>query len=306
MLDDNQKHTCRICKSEDLVTVLSDLTTRLGEVYSLRQCRACSFISTSPLPSIEKLSQYYDQDYWLAGSGKTSKLLTCFYAKRMAGIIKTIKQHVLPEARILDWGAGDGSFLRLLDQQGYDSYGIDNFSSPTSHKKLINASIEDAPFANEFFDAITCFHVLEHIGNPVPSVAKVLSLLKPGGIFVVEVPNIASWGFKFFKKNWYPLDIPVHLNHFNPAVLQKLFEQAGRVEIIKTDFFSNRHSASSLLLSLIPAISPPRVRSRYSGYFPLPLMILYLTLQLTIFPFAKIEASMGHGEIIRMYVRKKA
>ena len=94
MLDDNQKHTCRICKSEDLVTVLSDLTTRLGEVYSLRQCRACSFISTSPLPAIEKLSQYYDQDYWLAGSGKTSKLLTCFYAKRMAGIIKTIKCHL--------------------------------------------------------------------------------------------------------------------------------------------------------------------------------------------------------------------
>ncbi|MBT8363717.1 MAG: class I SAM-dependent methyltransferase [Deltaproteobacteria bacterium] len=306
MLDDSQKDRCRICNSDDLVTILSDLTTRLGEVYSLSQCRACSFISTSPLPSFENLRQYYDQDYWLGGNGKTSKLLTRYYAIRMAGTIKNLKQRVLPEARILDWGAGDGSFLRLLDRQGYDSYGIDNFSSPISHKKLISASIEDAPFVNEFFDAITCFHVLEHISNPVPSVAKAFSLLKPGGIFVVEVPNIASWGFKVFKKAWYPLDIPVHLNHFNPAVLQMLFEHAGQAELIKTNYFSNRHSPSFLLLSLIPAISPPRVRSRYSGYFPLPLMILYLFLQLIIYPFSKIEALMGRGEVIRMYVRKKA
>jgi SAM-dependent methyltransferase len=306
MPQESQKDTCRICNSDDLVTLLSDLTTRLGEVYSLSLCRDCSFIGTSPLPSFDNLKQYYNEDYWLQGNGKTSKLLTRFYAIRMRGIIKNIKQQVLPKARILDWGAGDGSFLRLLDQQGYDSFGIDNFSSPTHHKKLINTSIEDVPFANEFFDAITCFHVLEHIGNPVQAVIKALSLLKPGGIFVVEVPNIASLGFKLFKKTWYPLDIPVHLNHFNPAVLQKLFENAGQVEVIKTDYFSNRHSPSFLLLSLIPAISPPRVRSRYSGYFPVPLMILYLILQLIIYPFSKIEAFMGRGEVIRMYVRKKA
>ena len=306
MPDEYQKDTCRICNSDDLVTLLSDLTTNLGEVYGLSQCRACSFISTSPLPSFDHLAQYYNEDYWLRGNAKSSRLLTRFYAIRMRGIIKTIKQLVKPNARILDWGAGDGSFLGLLDQQGYDTYGIDNFSSPTQHKNLINASIEEAPFAHEFFDAITCFHVLEHIINPVPSILKALSLLKPSGIFVVEVPNIASWGFKLLKKRWYPLDIPIHLNHFNQAVLQKLFENAGMVEVVKTDYFSNRHSPSFLLLSLIPSISPPRVRSRYSGYFPVPLMILYLILQLGVYPFSRIEALMGGGEVIRMYVRKKA
>jgi SAM-dependent methyltransferase len=306
MFSDNRKDTCRICNSDDLVTRLSDLKTDLAEVYRLSQCRTCSFISTSPMPSLETLRQYYDQDYWLPGNGRTSKLLTRLYAIRMAGIIKDIRQLVLPKARILDWGAGDGSFVRLLDQQGYDSYGIDQFSCPTGHPKLINAAIDAAPFADKSFDAITCFHVLEHIGNPVGSVTKALKLLRPDGLLVVEVPNIASWGFKFFKKSWYPLDVPIHINHFSPAVLQRLFENTGRLEVIKTDYFSNRHSNSFLLLSLFPALSPPRVRRRNSGYFPLPLMVLYLTLQLIIFPFAKIEASMGHGEIIRMYVRKKA
>ena len=306
MSDSNRKEHCRICNSDKLVTALSGLKTNLGEVYSLSQCRACTFISTSPIPSRDTLRQYYDHDYWLPGHAQASKLLTRFYAMRMAGIIKDIKQRVVPSARILDWGAGDGSFLRLLDQHGYDSYGIDQFSSPKSHPKLFNASIEDAPFADDFFDAISCFHVLEHIRDPVESVTNALKLLKPGGLFVLEVPNIASWGFKVFKKSWYPLDIPIHLNHFSPAVLQRLIENTCRIEVIQTDFFSHRHSNSFLLLSLMPALSPPRVRRRNSGYYPVALMILYLTLQLIIFPFSKIEASMGHGEVIRMYVRKKA
>ena len=126
--------------------------------------------------------------------------MTRFYAIRMRGIIKNIKQQVLPKARILDWGAGQRSFLRLLDEQGYDSYGIDNFSSPTHHKKLIKASIEEVPFANEFFDAITCFHVLEHIGNPVQAVIKALSLLKPNGISWSRSPTSLHGALSFLKK----------------------------------------------------------------------------------------------------------
>ena len=306
MIDENQTDDCRICNSGEKATVLSGLKTDLGEVYRLSQCLDCSFISTSPVPSPETLQRYYDRNYWLQRNSQASKLLFRFYAMRMAGIIRDIKQRVVPKARVLDWGAGDGSFLRLLDQQGYESYGIDRFSSPTSHQNLINASIDDAPFANEFFDVICCFHVLEHISNPVASVAKALKLLKPGGLFVVEVPNIASWGYKFFKKTWYPLDIPVHLNHFSPSVLQKLIETTCRIEVLQTDYFSYRHSNSFLLLSLMPALSPPRIRRRNAGSYPLPLMMLYLALQLILFPFSKIAASMGQGEVIRMYVRKKA
>ena len=306
MTSKNQTENCRICNSNLSTNILTDLQTRLDEVYSLKQCQICSFVSTSPLPSADKLAQYYDQDYWQRDNNKTAKLLTFFYSLRMSGIILNLKKIVPPKACILDWGAGDGEFQKLLERKGFDSYGIDSYSNESNKKRIIRASIEEAPFPEGFFDAITCFHVLEHIHQPLTSVKKVLRLLKPGGIFVVEVPNIASLGFKVFKKNWYPLDIPVHLNHFDPAVMQKLFENVGNLQIIKTTHFSNRHSPSSLLLSLIPSISPPRLRDRYSGQFPFPLMILYLFLQIISTPFALIEAVFRRGEIVRMYIRKTA
>ena len=306
MINKSQTESCRICNSSLLVEILSDLNTRLGEVYSLKKCQTCSFVGTSPLPTADRLAQYYNWDYWQGNKSNATKLLTLFYSLRMSGVILNLKKLVPLKARILDWGAGDGAFQRLLEEKGFESYGIDNYSTDSNHKKIISTSIEEAPFPEGFFDAITCFHVLEHIHDPVTSVKKARSLLKPGGIFIVEVPNIGSLSFKFFRNSWYPLDVPVHLNHFTPEVMQELFEIVGNLRIIKTTQFSNRHAPSSLLLSLVPFISPPRVRERFSGHFPFPLMILYLLLQIICAPVPLIEAAFRHGEIIRMYIRKTA
>jgi len=289
-----------------LITILSDFKTRLGEVYSLKQCSVCSFMSIDPLPSAEKLGEYYSQDYWQRYDGMIGSLLTTLYRLRISGIIKDIQELVPHKGRILDWGAGDGTLVELLGKAGFDSCGLDVYSSASKQKNLVSGTIEQAPFKDECFDAVTCFHVLEHIHRPIQSIRKAFQLLKPGGLLVVEVPNIASIGFRVFKRKWYPLDVPVHLNHFSPAVMQRLFDTVGRAEVVRTAYFSHRHSPSSLLLSLIPAFSPPRVRAKHSGRFPIPLMMVYLLLQLVFYPFAILEALIGRGEIFRMYVRKKA
>ena len=295
---------CRICNSTEMTLILSGLQTRLGEMYSLRQCKACAFITTHPLPRPGVLKQYYSRDYWQHCNSKTAGLLDTLYKLRMLGIIKTIKKRVPRGGRVLDWGAGDGSLLKLLEAEGFKGYGIDAYSVKSRDLKMINSSIHDAPFQNHFFDAITCLHVLEHIDQPVSSIKRAMQLLKPGGILVFEVPNIESFGFKLFKKKWYPLDIPVHLNHFSPAVMKKMFNQTGNAQTIKIEYFSHRHSPSSLLLSLVPAISPPQVREKHSGHFPLKIMILYMLLQIAMYPIAMIEAFVKRGEIIRMYLRK--
>jgi hypothetical protein len=88
--------------------------------------------------------------------------------------------------------------------------------------------------------------------------------------------------------------------------MQRLFSMTGKTRTIKTDYFSHRHSPSSIVLSLFPSISPPRVRRKNSGRYPLPLMVLYLILQLAAYPFALLGSLMKRGEIIRMYVRKNS
>ena len=306
MSNENPADKCRLCNSSVPATILSDFKTRMGEIYSLKQCSACSFVSTDPLPSAEELKRYYDQDYWQPGKGRTDSLLKLLYKFRMSGIISDLKKLVPQKGRILDWGAGDGRLVRHLEEEGFVGFGIDIYSANLNQNNLFSATIEDAPFKNEFFDAITCFHVLEHIDRPIPSIKRAFQLLRPGGILVLEVPNIASTGFQVFKKDWYPLDIPVHLNHFSPRVMQRIFDHIGCSQIIKIDYFSHRHSPSSLVLSLIPALSPPKVRARNAGRFPLSVMILYLLLQLSAYPLSLIEALVHRGEVFRMYVRKKA
>ena len=306
MDNENSADKCRICNNSDPVTILSELKTRMGETHRLKQCNVCSFVSTDPLPSAEKLGRYYDLDYWQPGNGRTTSLLNLFYKFRMSGILSDLKKLVPQNGHILDWGAGDGKLVQLLEKEGFVSFGIDIYSRKMNQYSILNTSIEDAPFKNGFFDAITCFHVLEHIDRPIPSLERAFQLLKPGGILVLEVPNIVSIGFQVFKKNWYHLDIPVHLNHFSPTVMKRIFDHIGRLEVVKVDYFSHRHSPSSLVFSTIPALSPQRVRARHGGRFPLSVMILYLLLQLSAYPFALIEALIQRGEIFRMYVRKMA
>ena len=295
---------CRICNYRQFSTILSGIKTRLGETYALRQCKNCSFISVDPLPHSKDLKQYYDQDYWQRDGRKINRWLTLLYKLRMGWVVRKIKKIVPPKGRILDWGAGDGAFLNLLEKAGFDCWGIDSYSFHLNDSRLISTTIEEASFESAFFDAITCLHVLEHIERPFSSLKKALGLLKLGGLLVVEVPNIDSFGFQIFKKRWYPLDIPVHLNHFNPTVMQRLLGAVGNMQIITVEHFSHRNSPSSLLLSLIPSLSPPRIRARYCGRYPLPLMVLYLILQVVTYPFALIASVLNRGEVIRMYARK--
>ena len=295
---------CRICRWQAFTTLLSEFKSELGEVYALKRCNRCSFISVDPLPTPEILKRYYNRDYWKWRQSKTTDLLNLRYKLQMLGTVRDIKQFIPHNGQILDWGAGDGSLVRLLKEAGFTCWGIDTYSAGPNNTNLINTTIEEIPFPNNFFDAITCFHVLEHIHDPVTSLTKAFSLLKEGGILVVEVPNIESCGFQIFKEKWYPIDLPVHLNHFSSAVMKRLLSMAGNTRTIKIDHFSHRHSPSITVLSLFPSISPQRVRRKNSGRYPLPLMVLYLILQLAAYPFSLVGSLLKKGEIIRMYVRK--
>jgi SAM-dependent methyltransferase len=275
-----------------------------GTGYSLKRCSRCSFISVDPLPTPEILEQYYNRNYWQPRQNKTVDVLDFQYKLQMLGIIRNIKKMVPHKGKILDWGAGDGSLLKLLENAGFKCWGLDTYSTHPTDTSLMNTTIEDIPLPDNFFDAITCFHVLEHILDPVTSLTKALSLLKTDGILVVEVPNVESCGFRIFKKKWRPLDLPIHLNHFNLAMMKRLFSMAGNTRIINIDYFSHRHSPSSIVLSVLPSLSPPKVRRKNSGRYPFLLMFFYLILRLAAYPFALFGSLIKRGEIIRMYVRK--
>ena len=297
-------YKCRICGRKQYITILFGFKSEFDKFYSLKKCKKCSFVSIDPFPTNKELRQCYDPVYWQKNRGPIGKFLDLLYRFRMFSIVKDIKKRVPKKGRILDWGTGNGSLLKLFNKAGLDCLGIDLYRAEPENKQIINTTIEKADFPDESFDAITCFHVLEHLKKPLLSLNKAFKLLKPNGFLVIEVPNIASLGFKIFKKRWQPLEMPTHLNHFNQKSLEKIFELVGNTKIVKISFFSHRTSPSTLILSLFPFFSPKRMRKKHQGKYPLFFMIAYLILQFFAYPFAILESLLKQGAVIRMLVQK--
>ena len=295
---------CRICQGEQFNIVLSNLEAEFGESFALKQCGQCSFITIDPLPAVTTLQRYYGQAYWQGHENRASTLLPLLFNLRMCSVVKEIESIVQKKGRILDWGAGDGSLLRLLRRKDFECWGIDSFSADHNDEYMLDKAIEDTDFPEDFFDAITCFHVLEHIEQPLDSLQKAFRLLRDRGTIVIEVPNIGSLGFHLFGRRWQPLEIPTHLNHFTLASLQWLFGSIANAKITKVSFFSHRISPSAIVLSLFPRLSPKRMRTLKGGRYPFTLMAVYLFLQILAYPPGAIGALLGRGEVIRMFVRK--
>ncbi|MBO0859519.1 MAG: methyltransferase domain-containing protein [Chloracidobacterium sp.] len=98
---------------------------------------------------------------------------------------------------ILDAGCGTGGNLEWLARYAGRGrvVGIDlistaiEFCRKRNHKRLVQASATDLPFAGESFDLITSFDVLSHIlgrGADERAAREMFRVLKPGGIAFVR------------------------------------------------------------------------------------------------------------------------
>ncbi|MCP4147744.1 MAG: class I SAM-dependent methyltransferase [bacterium] len=304
--------SCRLCDNRQYSPVLEDIPTHLNETYSLVQCGSCSFVTIYPLPTPEDLSRYYDENYWQPEQEKKkTRGLTPeerLYEFRMRGILRFIEK-TFPQkegVRALDWGAGDGAWVRYLLKNGYETVGLDRYSIKPQDECFINGDIKDAGIPGEAFQIITCFHVLEHLHDPVESFKAAFEKLKKGGLMIIEVPHIGAWGFKLFGKRWQPLQVPTHLNHFTLDTIKQVIRSGGedRAKIITTGFFSMRASPAALVLSLFPALTPKSVRREGKGGYGMLMKMVYLGLQLSAYPFSRLAGTIKKGSIMRLALIK--
>jgi SAM-dependent methyltransferase len=128
---------------------------------------------------------------------------------------------------LLDIGAGTGAFLEAAKKNGWDVCGVEpsKMAARSARNKGLDIleRIDDLD-TDAFFDAITLWHVLEHLPDLEEAVRKIKRLLKPGGVLVVAVPNHLSFDAKYYGSFWAGYDVPRHLWHFSKKSLPPLFE----------------------------------------------------------------------------------
>jgi len=218
-------------------------SVRVDEVYRARQftgsfggiletrldmCRACDFVFSNPRPDEASLSRFYDADpnasgqvYRRAGPGSSTALLA-------AARVDYIRRHAPATRSLLDMGCGRGDFLHAAAAATtWRLSGIDPSSAAVARTRglgldILRATLDEAVAVVRPHDAVTLNGVLEHLREPVPFLARLASLLTPGGRLFLEVPDttrpVASL-VEFFDFE--------HLGHFTVATLDRMLARAG-------------------------------------------------------------------------------
>jgi 2-polyprenyl-3-methyl-5-hydroxy-6-metoxy-1,4-benzoquinol methylase len=275
-------------------------------LYQLLRCRECSLVRLRNPPSMAEMNRHYGPDYdrSIVGAGNDP---THWNGRR-----KTLLRHK-SGGSILDLGCSSGGFLTSLKNSAWKLYGIEMSASVAKEAEakcgvqVFVGDILDAPFARESFDAITCFHVFEHLYHPREVLTRVAAWLKPEGVFYVMMPNIDSAGYRIFGSYWYALELPRHLYHWSPVSLRKLATAVGLEEVSLTthrEVFIE-HSTRYILDDAFRKIGVSRIPMAKAESPSLPRKVVRKVFRLTALPILNGMASfVGDGESIHMILRK--
>ena len=102
------------------------------------------------------------------------------------------------------------------------------------------------------------FDVLEHFENPCVALERAASLLRPGGLLVVETGDIDALLARVTGSRWYFFDPPQHLVFFSQENLTRLARHAGFEERLGVAHIGRQVSIRNFLFQSSRALGPGR------------------------------------------------
>jgi SAM-dependent methyltransferase len=149
--------------------------------------------------------------------------------ERAAHFVKhTLQLESLIDARpirVLDFGCGNGEFLTLCHQFGFETTGVDRSTARRDKAGHVLASIDE--LGDRTFHAITLFEVLEHLEEPATVLATLRKHLLPGGILILETPDCTGVE-RIESRHEYDAIHPLqHINGFTPETMRSIAERHG-------------------------------------------------------------------------------
>lgn len=241
--DEHPASRCTICGAADdaqrrLRLHTSDDLRDLG-AYTAVLCTACANARTDPPP--HETERVISPDVGNAAmSGWQRALLRRFIAQRVARVRPLLPLDRRP--RVADVGGGACAFANALAATGCDVTVFEpnpanaRFANEPTGVRFVAAPFDEeavgfAAIADGSLDAVTMWHSLEHVPDPMETLALVRRLLRPGGVLYVCVPNLDALQSDFGGTRWCYADIPHHVTHFTPEGLATAMRRAGFVGV---------------------------------------------------------------------------
>lgn len=261
--------SCSLCGSEGSAMV--------DTAAAVRRCQSCGHRYVDPRPTQEEIARGYSQpsayDDWLRFAGEREAMWRRRFHRVLSGA---------HPGRLLDVGAGIGTFLSVARDAGWSVEGTEVSMSAISHATtryglaLRLGILEDAALTGPF-DAVSMWHVVEHLPRPADTLRLCHSLLRDRGRLIMAMPNDGqtAWALtvagnvlrRLLKRQ--PSSryerlrpgVESHIQHFDESSIRRLLEGCGFVvdEIGVDDANPRRRLIGSIafwLRRLLTTLSP--------------------------------------------------
>jgi len=148
---------------------------------------------------------------------------------------------VLPGSTVLEVGCASGYIGRaLIEEKACRVTGLEldpeaAREARANHLDVRQGSLEDPGFLasiNDQYDFVLATDVLEHLREPARVLSEFKRWLKPGGLAIISVPNIATWRIRyqlFFRGDFRYQETGIldrtHLHFFTWETLHELLAE---------------------------------------------------------------------------------
>jgi len=233
--NDFKQRDCPVCESSIYKNI-----SFFHNMYGIDKCDTCNSFFVNPAPSMDALSDYYEN---CLCNRQLSKVIKERYDKndfinddRVQLIINLIKENLNSKKiiKILEVGCNNGAFLSKLRQALESKYSNIEFKlhgvdiDPISVKNSVDEELnlfhgfaeEIATEHKDEYDIIIHFELIEHLINPKGFVASIHNMLNSRGKMVFTTPNILGLDNQALDCNnirylAHALFPPMHINAFS-------------------------------------------------------------------------------------------
>jgi 2-polyprenyl-3-methyl-5-hydroxy-6-metoxy-1,4-benzoquinol methylase len=263
---------CAVCGGDDTDVVYdarydpqdtTDLVTTFrasGDellIDRLVRCRRCGLQYIAPRLRDDLIFAGYTQ-----GDDPTYVSQLAARERTFAAALGEIERLAGGRGRLLDIGTAAGAFVASAVKQGWEAEGCEpnhwlaEWGARHYGIRIRQGGVFDQAYEPGSFDVVTLWDVIEHTPDPAAVLAHCATLLRPGGILIVNYPDIGSWIARALRRRWLFLT-SVHLWYFDRRTIRRILERTGfavevvrpHVQRLELDYILFRGSVLSAALS---------------------------------------------------------
>ncbi len=203
----------------------------------LVKCRRCGLQYINPRLRDDLIFAGYTQ-----GEDPTYVSQLAARERTFAASLAEIERLAGRRGRLLDIGTAAGAFVAAAATRGWDAEGCEpnswmaEWGAKHYGIRIRQGSVFDQPYDAGSFDVVTLWDVIEHTPDPRAVLERCHSLLKPGGLLIVNYPDIGSWIARGLGRRWLFLT-SVHLWYFDRQTIRQMLERTGfAVDVVRPHF----------------------------------------------------------------------